>query len=192
MMDQPVLNLIEQVQAGDEDALLALHTRYASLVYSVAYRIMNDAMAAEEVTQDTFMRLWHKAALYDARKGSFVTWLLTIARRIAIDTFRQQRRDPILNTLWIDDNAEQWENVLSVGHAGELSRLMRVLIADLPIDQRQVIELAYFYGMTHSQIAEYVDLPLGTVKTRIRLGMEKLRAAWIADPTADPAAGDHP
>ena len=153
-MDQLVLNLIEQVQAGNEDALLALHTRYASLVYSVAYRIMNDAMVAEEVTQDTFMRLWHKAALYDARKGSFVTWLLTIARRIAIDTFRQQRRDPILNTFWIDDNTEHWENILSAGQDGESLRLMRVLIGDLPTDQRQVIELAYFYGMTHSQIAD--------------------------------------
>ncbi len=191
-MDQLVLNLIEQVQAGNEDALLALHTRYASLVYSVAYRIMNDAMVAEEVTQDTFMRLWHKAALYDARKGSFVTWLLTIARRIAIDTFRQQRRDPILNTFWIDDNTEHWENILSAGQDGESLRLMRVLIGDLPTDQRQVIELAYFYGMTHSQIADYADLPLGTVKTRIRLGMEKLRAAWIADPSTDPAADDYP
>ncbi|WP_119069465.1 RNA polymerase sigma factor [Aggregatilinea lenta] len=190
-MDQPVLHLVERIQAGDEEALLALHARYASLVYSVAYRIMNDAMAAEEVTQDTFMRLWHKAALYDAGKGSFVTWLLTIARRIAIDTFRRQRRDPILNTLWIDDNIEQWENTLSVGQNGELARLMRVLMDDLPGEQRQAIELAYFYGMTHSQISEYVDLPLGTVKTRLRLGMEKLRAAWIADPSTDPASNDH-
>lgn len=189
-MDQPVLSLLERIQAGDEDALLALHARYASLVYSVAYRIMNDTMAAEEVTQDTFMRLWHKAALYDAGKGSFVTWLLTIARRIAIDTFRQQRRDPLLETLWIDSSTEHWENALSANRDGDLPRLMKVIIQDLPEEQRQVIELAYFYGMTHSQIAEYIALPLGTVKTRIRLGMEKLRAAWIDDPFTDPASHD--
>lgn len=184
------LSLIERLQTGDEEALLELHARYANLVYSVAYRVLNDDMAAEEVTQDAFMRLWHKAALFDARKGSFVTWLLTITRRLAIDTYRQQKRDPILNTLLIDDNAEQWENVLSMGHEGDLPRLLSVLVGELPVDQRQVIELAYFYGMTHSQIAEYTDLPLGTVKTRIRLGMDKLRLAWADNAQADPTADD--
>lgn len=185
-MSEADVSLIQQVQAGSEDALMALHARYASLVYSVAYRVLNEPMAAEEVTQDTFMRLWHKAVMYDPRKGSFVTWLLTIARRLAIDTYRHQQRHPIVNTLLIDEDTERWEQALSTGHEGDVPRLLQVLLSELPEEQTQVIELAFFYGLSHSQIAQHLDLPLGTVKTRIRLGMEKLRAAWLNDPSADP------
>ncbi len=188
-MSETDASLIQQVQTGSEDALLALHTRYASLVYSVAYRVLNEPMAAEEVTQDTFMRLWHKAVTYDPRKGSFVTWLLTIARRLAIDTYRHQQRDPIVNTLLIDEDTERWEKALSTGHEGDVPRLLQVLLGELPKEQTQVIELAFFYGLSHSQIAQHLDLPVGTVKTRIRLGMEKLRAAWLGDTPTDPTPG---
>ena len=171
--------LLNQIEDGDEAALLTLHERYASLVYSVAYRVLNDRMAAEEVTQDTFMRLWDKAHTYDSAKGAFVPWLLTITRRLAIDLFRRQNRDPMGQTMLIDGDRERWEHVL----AGEHSDLRPTLVAvlyELPAEQRQPIELAYFYGMTQSQIAEYLDLPLGTVKTRIRSGMEcSARRGWL-------------
>ncbi|HVO71948.1 MAG TPA: sigma-70 family RNA polymerase sigma factor [Aggregatilineaceae bacterium] len=169
--------LLEQIQAGHEDALLALHTRYAHLVYSVAYRVLNDSMAAEEVTQDTFMRLWHKSDAYDASKGSFITWLLTITRRLAIDTFRKLRRDPMLDPVFIDAAPELWDNVLRAEEGGDLRQTLIDSVRQLPNEQWQAIELAYFYGMSHQQIADYLHVPLGTVKTRIRLGMEKLREA---------------
>jgi RNA polymerase sigma-70 factor (ECF subfamily) len=187
-MSSDLVELLAQIQAGNEAALLALHEQYASLVYSVTYRVLNDPSAAEEVTQDTFMRLWHKADTYDAAKGSFVTWLLTIARRLAIDTHRKQRRDPMQNPVFINGDIERWESVLGSedDSAQNLKRALIAIMQELPNEQRQVIELAYFYGMSHSQIADYLDQPLGTIKTRIRLGMRKLREAWLAEPASNP------
>jgi len=182
MSDQPpVAHLLAQIQSGDEDALIALHARFINLVYSVAYQMLDDEMAAEEVAQDTFMRLWDKAETYDANKGEFVTWLLTITRRLAIDALRKrQRRTPKQAMLFIDENPELWENVLS-SDTSELRRNLMHVLQQLPSDQQDAISLAYFYGMSHSDIAAYRNLPLGTVKTRIRQGMQKLRTMWLAE-----------
>src|SRR5690242_4209710 len=114
MNQTPELQLLQQIQAGDEEALVALHAQFANLVYSVAYRVLNDQMAAEEVTQDTFMRLWHKSYTFDPEKGRFITWLLTVTRRLAIDVLRQrQRREPNTGMLFMDEDPNLWENVLS-------------------------------------------------------------------------------
>jgi RNA polymerase sigma-70 factor (ECF subfamily) len=180
-MSPTLAELLAQIQAGSEPALLTLHEQYANLVYSVAYRVLNDQMAAEEITQDTFMRVWHKAETYDSAKGSFVPWLLTITRRLAIDMYRQQRRDPMQNPVFMDANAEHWENVLSAGEDTDLKHTLVAVLRDLPGEQRQVIELAYFHGMSHRQIAGYLNQPVGTIKTRIRLGMQKLRDAWLGE-----------
>lgn len=183
--------LLQQVQAGDEDALVMLHVRYASLVYSVAYRILNDRMAAEEVTQDTFMRLWNKALSFDPEKGRFVTWLLTVARRVAIDHFRHQhRREPQRGLLFMDEDPALWENTLAADSSIELRRTLKSALEQLQPEQRDLIELAYFYGMTHSDIAAHLHLPLGTVKTRIRLGMQKLRQIWSAEVPMKPGRND--
>jgi RNA polymerase sigma-70 factor (ECF subfamily) len=182
MSQSPELNLLQKIQRGDEEALVALHRRYANLVYSVAFRVLNDQMAAEEVTQDTFMRLWRKSGSFDPEKGRFVTWLLTVTRRLAIDRLRQwQRREPQRATLFIDENPQLWEQILSVDGYTDLRGSLVSAIRDLPEAQREAIELAYFYGMSHSDIAQYVQAPLGTVKTRIRQGMQKLRSAWTAE-----------
>ncbi len=143
-------------------------------------------MAAEEVTQDTFMRLWHKAETYDATKGSFVTWLLTITRRLAIDLYRKQQRDPMRNPVFMDSDIERWENMLGTEENTDLKHTLIAVMHELPDEQRQVIELAYFHGMSHSQIAEQLDQPVGTIKTRIRLGMQKLRDAWLSEPVSNP------
>src|SRR5690606_20323372 len=140
-------------------------------------RVLNDQMAAEEVTQDTFMRLWRKADSYDPARGSFGAWLLTIARRLAIDSFRHQKRDPMLDAQMIGEDTGQWEPAPEGGGRGDLRRTLALTVQTLPDEQRQAIELAYFYGMSHSEIADYLDVPLGTIKTRIRLGMERLRTA---------------
>jgi len=186
-MSQDLPELLQQIKLGQEDALLVLHERYARLVYSVAYRVLGDAMAAEEVTQDTFLRLWRRVEAYDPAKGTFVPWLLTIARRLAIDAFRKQQHDPLRDPVYPNGRAEGWEQLLGEDPDSDLRRSMQALVRDLPPEQRAAIELAYFHGMTHSQIAGYLGEPLGTIKTRLRLGMQKLREAWFAEQPADPS-----
>jgi len=187
MSESTELVLLQRVQNGDEDALIALHTQYANLVFSVAYRVLNDQMGAEEVTQDTFMRLWNKSYSYDPAKGRFTTWLLTVTRRLAIDMLRLRlRREPKAGMLFMDEDPALWENILSVDGGSDLRRTLKSALSQLPTDQSELIELVYFYGMSHNDIAETLSIPLGTVKTRIRLGMQKLRLAWVGDETTDP------
>ncbi len=177
----PVFDLLQRIQAGDEDALVSLHEQFANLVYSVAYRVLNDQMGAEEVTQDTFMRLWDKANTYDSEKGEFHVWLLTITRRLAIDFLRKrQRHEPNQEMIFMDEDPSLWERIAPTTD-GDLRHTLKAVITELPPEQQQVISLAYFYGMTHSDIAEHLELPLGTVKTRIRQGMKKLRDAWMTE-----------
>jgi RNA polymerase sigma-70 factor (ECF subfamily) len=192
VMSQPSeTELLARIQTGDEEALVALHARYVNLVYSVAYRVLNDAMSAEEVTQDTFMRLWNKSYSYDPEKGRFITWLLTVTRRLAIDVLRQrQRREPNTGMLFIDEDPNLWENILADTNGGDLRRTLLAVLKELPVEQRELIELVYFYGMTHSDLAETLDIPLGTVKTRIRLGMQKLRQAWATEVPVNPRIDD--
>lgn len=187
MTQIPVDDLLQRIQAGDEDALVALHEQFANLVYSVAFRVVNDQMGAEEVTQDTFMRLWDKSHTYDADKGEFPVWLLTITRRLAIDFLRKrQRHEPQQEMLFPDEDPSLWER-LAPSSDGDLRRTLLSVVRQLPADQHEVINLAYFYAMTHSDIAEHLQLPLGTVKTRIRQGMKKLRDAWLAENPKPPA-----
>ncbi len=175
------LDLLRSLQAGSEPALLALHERYAGAVYAVAYRVLHEQMLAEEVTQDTFLRLWERGHTYDPARGAFLPWLLTITRRRAIDILRQrQRREPSdLEAFSLDEHPYLWEQL---GESDEWSDLRRTLfdaLRSLPEEQRMAIALAYFYGLSHGEIADYLGVPLGTIKTRIRLGMSKLRAAWF-------------
>ncbi len=128
------------------------------------------------------MRVWRKSDAFDPEKGRFVTWLLTVTRRLAIDKLRQwQRREPQRATLFIDENPQLWEQVLAIDGYSDLRGTLVSAIRDLPEAQREAIELAYFYGMSHNDIAEYLHTPLGTVKTRIRQGMQKLRSSWAAE-----------
>lgn len=176
------LDLIRRVNRGDEEALVELHQQYVNLVYSVAFRVLGDQQAAEEVTQDTFMRFWKKSESYDPDKGRFTTWLLTVTRRLAIDVLRQRRRrEPQTGMLFMDEDPSLWENVALPDGSTDLRRTLKSVLNELPSDQRDLIELVYFYGMSHTDIAETQGLPLGTVKTRIRLGMQKLRSAWGPD-----------
>ncbi|GAB4572914.1 MAG: sigma-70 family RNA polymerase sigma factor [Anaerolineae bacterium] len=182
MSELPDSDLLARIQQGDEDALLALHQRYINAVYAVAYRVLGEQMAAEEVAQDTFMRLWERGHQYDPERGAFLSWLLTIARRRAIDVLRQRRGQPPPEaTFSIDAHPYLAETLPDSDEQRELRRSLVGVLGSLPEDQRKAIELAYFYGMSHGDIAAYLGEPLGTVKTRIRLGMQKLREAWFAD-----------
>ena len=174
--------LLGRIAAGDDDALLALHKRYANLVYSMAWRVLQDVGAAEEVTQDVFMKLWQRGHRYDAARGRFSSWLLTITRFAAIDRLRAEGRHPPTTELSSDDSDEQtWPDHRS----WEQGQHLRLLLGQLPEEQRQVLELAYFGGLTHSELAIYLGLPLGTVKGRLRLGLERLRSLWLEDSTGE-------
>lgn len=175
--------LLQRVAAGDSDALLSLHQRYVDLVYSMALRILGDSHLAEEVTQDVFLKLWQKGQRYDPRRGSFSTWLLSVTRFAAIDRLRREGRRPT-TSLHVGERtataAQDWTRQA----AWEQGRHLRLLLDQLPTEQRELIELAYFGGMTHRDLAEHLNLPLGTVKSRLRLGLQKLRELWLEEYTS--------
>ncbi len=180
--EQEDVQLLQAIGRGDQEALLVLHRRYVNLVYSMAWRVLQDVGLAEEVTQDIFLKLWRKGHQYDAARGRFSSWLLSVTRFAAIDRLRREGRQPRPAELGTgdDDNSDALERLLPTDHASwERGQHLRLVLAQLPPDQRQIIELAYFGGLTHSELAEYLGLPLGTVKGRLRLGMEKLRFLWL-------------
>lgn len=170
--------LVAGLAKDDERAFLALYDRYASRVYGLTLHILGTPQLAEEATQDTFLRLWSRARQYIAERGPFLPWLLTIARRIALDRIRLEARRPSLN----DSNDPEliWQNMPDAETTTEEARWRSLFFAvqSLHPDQRKVIELAYYQGLSQSEIAEVLGLPLGTVKTRLRAGMEKLREVW--------------
>jgi len=174
--DETLLRLIAHSQ---ENALSELYDRYSRLVYSVALNTLGDADRAEDVTLDVFERVWEKAFTYSAEEGRVVNWLTSIARHRAIDLFRQMRsHHENLEISWQDaetssianGNNTEWEAYLE-----QRQVRIRLAVAQLPAEQRQALGMAFFLGYTHQEIAEALHEPLGTVKTRIRLGMQKLR-----------------
>jgi len=173
------LELIRRVVKSDQSAFLALYDRYASRVYALTIRILADRMMAEEATQDTFLKVWSRARQYNPDRGEFVTWLLTIARRVALDRLRLESRRPVLSTG--QDPDETWKSIPDGDSLSEETRWRSLYFAvcTLPEEQRQVIELAYYKGLSQSEISEVLDWPLGTVKTRVRAAMRSLREIWL-------------
>jgi RNA polymerase sigma-70 factor (ECF subfamily) len=167
------------VQEGDSGALEVLYDRHGGAAYSLAHRIAGDSQAAEDVTQDAFLSVWRTSAGYDAARGSVRSWLLQIVRNRAIDALRRSAARG--GRLDLDDDglleAQQApEQTDAEASRRERARQVRGALRDLPRDQVQVIGLAYFGGFTHSEIAELLGMPLGTVKGRMRLGLQKVRA----------------
>jgi len=183
MSETPIKSLLQQIQSGSEEALLQLHDEFATPVYSVAYRVLGNSQDAEEVTQDVFLKLWDKAQSFDPDKGKFTSWLLTIARRSAIDRLRKrERREPPDNSISMDAAPYLWETTPGGEEISDLQRSLIGVLGELPDDQRNAIYLSYFHDMSHSDIAAHLNKPLGTVKSHIRLGMQKLRSIWNQQP----------
>ncbi|MDF1499019.1 MAG: sigma-70 family RNA polymerase sigma factor [Anaerolineales bacterium] len=180
--DEAELTLL--VAEGDRQAFLTLYDRFASRVYGLALKMLGDPMLAEEVSQESFMRLWHRAETYRPDRGAFSTWILTITRRVVIDRLRKQSRQPEI-AMSIDEHS--WHEPPDPDSTSESNRwrTLRFLLDELPEEQREVVELAYFHGLSQRQIAEHTRAPLGTVKTRARLGLEKLRQAWFEGSRSD-------
>lgn len=173
--------LMQMVRQRNQQALSLLYDRYVAQVYGLVYRILNNGSMAEEVTQDTFMKVWKQPDRWDDAKGRFSSWLLTIARNTAIDHLRRERRQVSPETASLDVVAEP-PSPFGLPHDSRRldANTIRGLLDELPFEQAHAIELAFFQGMTHRELAEHLDLPLGTVKTRVRLGLQKLKALWLA------------
>jgi len=170
--------LMARVAGGENQALALLYDRYGRTVYGLALRILSSAEQAEEVVQETFWRVWSRAATFQSSSGQFTAWLFGIARNLCIDELRRRQARPAISA----DGAQALLSIPdSQPHVDDLTweaerrRLILGALADLPADQRQVIELAYFGGLSQREIAERLNSPLGTIKTRIRLALQKLK-----------------
>jgi RNA polymerase sigma-70 factor (ECF subfamily) len=170
--------LMTRVARGDEHAFLMLYDRHAARVHALTLRILSDPMLAEEATQDAFLKLWSRARLFMNERGSLLLWLLTIARRTALDRLRLEGRRPVLSDS--NDPDDMWQTIPDLDSVPEEARWrsLHFAVQSLQPDHRQVIELAYYQGMSQSEIAEVLGWPLGTVKTRLRAAMEQLRQKW--------------
>ena len=174
--DQALLSQIVNHQA---EALGTLYDRYGRLLYSVAYHLVGNQQLAEEITLDVFRRVWEKADSYRADRASVRTWLTSMARNRAIDILRREGVRPEHNSIsWTELNIEPSAGGRSpetaVSNQMQQQKVHNAL-TELPQEQQEVLVLAFFHGYSHSEIANRLEMPLGTVKTRIRLGMQKLR-----------------
>ena len=168
------MRLIARLRAGDQQAMSELYDRYSKVVYAVALRVLQDAAAAEDVLQDVFLQLWRKPDAFDASRGSLAAWLAVITRHRSIDRLRQRRPETDIEECVITsgpDLRDETERTLVV-------EKIRGALAEMNPDQRTALEMAFFQGLTHSEIAEKTGEPLGTIKTRIRSGLQQLRAKF--------------
>jgi RNA polymerase sigma-70 factor (ECF subfamily) len=172
--------LVVLVSGRDERAFELLYDRYSDLVYSVALRVLADPTLAQDVTQEVFLRLWRAPSSYDANRGRFANWLVSVARNRAVDEVRMRGRRRLreVGPAALDDPPDgQAEDPSATAEADLDRRAVRRALVGLPEEQRLALELAYFGGLTQQEIAQVLNQPLGTVKTRTRLAMKKLRLA---------------
>lgn len=181
-------DLIARLAAGDETALEPLYDRYGKLVYSLVLRVVRDPAAAEEVTQEVFVRLWRNAASFEPARGRVHAWLMRITHNLALNEIRRRQSRPIAaeNYDWetagaavVDQATER--DPAQAAWLRERAVAVRRAIAQLPAPQRQAIELAFFGGLSQAEVAAAVGDPLGTVKSRIRVGMQRLRELLLAE-----------
>lgn len=172
--------LLQQIGSGNEAALAALYDRYGKMAYSLACRIVGDVHSAEDVVQEAFINVWRMAGSFATGRGSARTWLLAVVRHKGIDVCRQRRgvapNETSLEPQYLlAGDTDIWAEVSNTLDRETLENCL----SHLPVEQREPIEMAYFQGYTQREISEIKEIPLGTVKGRIRLGMEKLRNLLI-------------
>jgi RNA polymerase sigma factor (sigma-70 family) len=171
-------DIMRRITEQDEQAFQALYVEYGRAVYSLAYRILQNPALAEEVTQDAFLKVWQQKAHWDPARGKLKNWLLTITQFTAIDCLRRERRQPAVHPESIDEIGDDVLASLPEPLWQEGSTL-RLLVQSLNTEQARLIELAFFQGMSHSEIASTTSIALGTVKTRLRTGLQRLRELWL-------------
>ena len=181
MIEDQLITRIQRRAAESEgaaQALAELYDLYGSRVYSLSVMILGEGMAAQEVTQDTFMKVWERPEQYRDEYGKFASWLLTIARRTAIDRLRREKRQFSIAASLDDDDFPELRDVKE--DSENRWRELRLLMDELPVDQRETLILSFYRGMSQSDISAFLDIPLGTIKTRMKLAMDKLRNAWYS------------
>ena len=171
-----------RLQYRDLEAFRTLYGRYGNLVYSTSLRIVRDAQIAEDLVQEIFLRIWRNPGSYLPQRGRFATWLTSVTRNRAVDEIRSRNRRQRHETASPEEQQREFpaperNDPALTAEMSDQRRLILAALTELPAEQRQVIELAYFGGLTQQEISQRLSQPLGTVKTRIRLGMQKLRAA---------------
>jgi RNA polymerase sigma-70 factor, ECF subfamily len=168
--------ILRQIVGRDPHGVELLYERYSGIAFALAYRLLGERGAAEDVVQEAFLNVWRQGATYDTRRGTVRTWLLTIIHHRAIDLMRSARSKSSADTV-IDDamplpaKEDTWTEVVQ----GLEHERVQQAMATLPPEQRQVVDLAYYGGFTQTEIAQRVGIPLGTVKGRMRLALDKLR-----------------
>jgi RNA polymerase sigma-70 factor (ECF subfamily) len=175
--------LAQQAAGGDEQALAALYARYATPAFSLALRLVGDRESAEEIVQEAFMRVWKHAQSFDPQRGRFAGWLLSIIHNLAVNELRRRRSRPQVAPGADDLIVSLHETAPgpeALAWAAARRTTIREALTQLPQAQRQAVELAFFRGLTQMEIAETLGDPLGTVKTRIRLGLQKLNRLLAA------------
>ncbi len=186
-LDQPAISpgvlppnedaeLLEKIQRGDEPAMAVLFDRYSRIVYSVALRVLRETSAAEDVMQEIFMQVWRNPNSFVAAKGSLGGWLAVVARNRSIDTLRRKRPTDQVEEIALASPT----NLADEAERNIMMERARAGIVLLPAEQRKTLEMAFFDGLTHSEIAELTGDPLGTVKTRIRSALLTLRKGFQA------------
>jgi RNA polymerase sigma-70 factor, ECF subfamily len=167
--------LLESIVQRDAQALEALYGRYKGMTYALAQRILNDWQSSEEAVQDAFVAIWRRASTYRPEAGNVRTWILAITRNAAIDRLRREKGArtnlPLLESVAADNSTAKAMSIIADRD------VMAKALAELPSDQRHAIELAYFGGYSYPEIATALDVPVGTIKSRIRLALEKMRTA---------------
>ena len=173
------IELLKRIGQGDRRSFEALYDRFSGILFSTAFRVLNNREAAEDVLQDVFIQIWEKAPLYDPARGKPMTWAVTLTRNKSIDRLRSiQRRSRLQDDVQRESETfEQFDDRSSFDEvaSGETGKLVREAMQKLTKDQREAIELAFFSSLTQTEIAERLGEPLGTIKARIRRGMMKLR-----------------
>lgn len=168
--------LLHRCGRGDEAAFAALYDAVSPRVFGLVLRVVRDRSQAEEVTQEVFLEIWRQSARYDAARGSEVSWLLTIAHRRAVDRVRSAEASTVRDTTYHQQTqVPEHDSTAEAAHASLEAHRVRQAVQSLTEVQREALELAYFSGYTHTEVAALLDLPLGTAKTRIRDGLIRLR-----------------
>ena len=170
--------LVALIARRDEGALGALYDRYSRLAFSLAVRVVGDRALAEEITADSFVNVWRASGSYSAERGRFVSWLMSVVRHRAIDELRRLKVRPEGSAVELNEallTTPHPDGVDDTLDAHRRQEVVRLALANLPAPQREALELAYFGGLTQQEIAEKTGTPLGTIKTRMRLGLLKMR-----------------
>ena len=170
----PDLATVTAMKAGDQSALAELYDRYSSVVYAVALRVLGDTGAAEDIMQEVFLQLWRNPGAFDAARGSLGAWLAVITRNRAIDALRRRKPETDIEDVIVSVAPDLAGNA----DRSRAAEKVRGVLVNMPAPQRSALEMAYFEGLSHSEIASKTGDPLGTIKTRIRSGLITLRKAF--------------